>query len=420
MKYLIVGLGKSGRAALELLEATGVARQDIATFDNKDTQADYGDPTQIPSTFSGSSLVLSPGVPLQTPWIQERLKNGSRLESEISLAWRHLQGEKIIGITGSVGKSTTTALLAAGVAAIDPHFFVGANFGTPFCEYALRVLRGGPRAKWIILELSSFQLENPGPLRLDLAVITSLMSNHLERYPNREAYYQTKWDILQICRGQTVMNSLGGDLVGFAKQQKPTMIHWTKPEDPDLQKDRLSENSLIGRHNLENLAVAAKVAHLLNWPVECIDRMKVFKGLEHRLENLGLHQGVLYVNDSKATAMESVLSAVTSCLETMSPSARIYLLLGGRDKNLPWNMLAHLATESRLMPVFFGECGALAKKSSMLSGHVYSKMSDAFLAAKSTAKPGDTVLLSPGGTSLDEFKNFEDRGRVFKELVTQL
>jgi UDP-N-acetylmuramoylalanine--D-glutamate ligase len=269
----------------------------------------------------------------------------------------------------------------------------------------------------VLLELSSFQLENPGPLRLDAAVITSLMPNHLERYPDLESYYRTKWGLLALSRGPLVLNAHGGDLRSFASRQPPAKIVWASPTDADLASAHLHETRLIGRHNLENFAVAAKLSQLLAWSPDALEAMRAFSGLEHRLENLGRRAGVLYVNDSKATAMESVLSAVRSCLETLPSDARLRLLLGGRDKNLPWSALSPLRTESSLECVFFGECAQLAQKGSGLPGPRFPSMSAAVAHAIELAKEGDTVLLSPGGTSLDEFKNFEERGRRFKEIV---
>lgn len=417
MKYVIVGLGKSGRSALALLLETGTPRSEILTFDGKESSADCMDPAAIPASFAKASLVLSPGVPLQTPWIQERLAQGARLTSEIALAHVHLKDERVIGITGSVGKSTTSALLGAGAAVMDPNYFLGANFGVPFCDYALRVIRGGARARWVILELSSFQLENPGPLRPHAAAITSLMPNHLERYSTLDGYYRTKWSLLSLSRGPVVMNVHGGDLRDFASRQGQGNIVWASPADADLEADRLAESRLIGRHNLENLAVAAKLAHLLAWSPEAFQAMRSFTGLEHRLENLGRRGGVLFVNDSKATAMESVLSAVRSCLEVMPAGGRLHLLLGGRDKNLPWKNLSVLGQEPTLEVSFFGECALIAKNGSGLRGPSFGDLATAVAHVAANARSGDTVLLSPGGTSLDEFKSFEERGRRFKKLV---
>ena len=171
--------------------------------------------------------------------------------------------------------------------------------------------------------------------------------------------------------------------------------------------------------DVERLAqdVAAEVAHLCEWNDDSLKAMSQFRGLKHRLEYVAQVAGVKYINDSKATAMESVLVAMTGCLEALEPDRNIYLLLGGRDKNLPWDQLSVLKKNKNVHCVFFGECGNLAKQKSTLPGEYFSNFGSAFEFCQKIAQQGDVVLLSPGGTSLDEFKNFEERGDFFKRLV---
>ena len=142
-----------------------------------------------------------------------------------------------------------------------------------------------------------------------------------------------------------------------------------------------------------------------------------YKGLNHRLETVGYFNGILYINDSKATAMDSVLVATRAALTKVNSDKNLYLLLGGKDKNLPWSELNILKLIPNLKILFFGQCGETAKIKSELAGNYYSKLGLALDAVFKLVKTGDVVLLSPGGTSLDEFKNFEDRGNIFKELV---
>ena len=145
--------------------------------------------------------------------------------------------------------------------------------------------------------------------------------------------------------------------------------------------------------------------------------MTRYRGLPHRLEFVVEVNGVTFVNDSKATAMESVLVAVSGCLENISAQGRVYLLLGGKDKNLPWEELSVFATNEKIIPVFFGACGELAQQKSGLSGERFEKLGSGINFCQKRSKPGDIVLLSPGGTSLDEFRNFEERGDFFKTIV---
>lgn len=417
MTFAIIGLGRSGLAAQRFLLRDGVVPEEILTFDQKDPKALTSDPKDLAHLKKGDVMVVSPGVPLSLPWIQEAKKRGVKITSEIGLAFPFLGTEKIIGITGSVAKSTTVALLGEGAKSFDPHCFVGGNFGYPLCDYVCDVLSGlKPRAQWIILELSSFQLENCEPLKVDLAAITSLTANHLERYDSQEEYYQTKWSLFDRCRGYCFINGLGGDLQKFKLRKNVVAV---RPDDPSLAEFFLWDANLLGAHNQQNLALAAQIAISAGWPRKAITAMKCFRGLSHRFENLGEHKGILYINDSKATALESVLSAILASASLVVPGKFLHLLLGGRDKNLPWNSLTGLKKNPALKFYFFGEGAELIKKQSQLDGEIFPKMAPAVSAATKNARLGDIVLLSPGGTSFDEFKNFEERGEAFARQITR-
>lgn len=410
----IIGLGKSGSSALSLLKVAGFANHDLITFDSKDSSAQFSQSTDLISK-NPKTLVVSPGVPLSTPWIQELINNGAFLTSEISLAASLLTTEKVIGITGSVGKSTVTSILGAGAIAEDPNCFVGGNLGTPFCEYALTVLSGKSRAQWIILELSSYQLENSAGLNLAFSAITFLSPNHLERYENLEQYYNTKLKITEITKNLCVFNRSSMDAVSFSKKSScaVTLVN-AEHNLSDTEKEKIV---LIGSHNHDNFAVAQELARAAGWQTTSIEKMYHFKGLAHRLENVGTVNGVTYVNDSKATAMDSVLVAAEGCLQKLSEKHILHLLLGGKDKNLPWNQLSILNDKKQMNFVFFGACGDLAKEKSGLPGPSFKTLDSALDFCISVEKPGDIVLFSPGGTSLDEFKNFEERGHFFTKKV---
>lgn len=410
----IVGLGKSGLSALTLLKAAGFSDSDLITYDDKDTSANFCQPAQLVAK-NPQTLVVSPGVPLTTAWIQDLSKAGVFITSEISLATKVLTTEKLIGITGSVGKSTVTSILGAGAEADDENSFVGGNLGTPFCDYALSILKGKAAAKWVILELSSYQLENVHGLKLDFSAITFLSPNHLERYDNLEQYYHTKLKITAITKNLCVINKSSSDAVAFAKYAQ-CPVKFVNAQT-DLSTDDKEKIALIGQHNHDNFAVAQQLAKQAGFGASAIEKMYHFKGLAHRLENVGAVNGVTYVNDSKATAMDSVLVAVSGCLEKVSNNHHLLLLLGGKDKNLPWQQLHTLKSEKRIHFIFFGACGPVAKEKSDLPGDIFKSLDSALDYCFTVEKPGDIVLLSPGGTSLDEFKNFEDRGHFFKKKV---
>lgn len=417
----IVGMGKSGEAARRLLSLLGYDPKSILTFDGKLDSAQFHDPNSLMEQGQPQTLVVSPGVPLSSGWIQEAIRRGIQITSELSLACATLENEKMIGVTGSVGKSTTVSILGAGLEAFSQKGFVGGNLGTPFADYAADVLEGKrPRADWVILELSSYQLENCVGLNLDYSAITYFTSNHLERYESLEHYYQTKWKVLSITKNALLLNKEGGDLVEyFNKNGHNQQVQVISRLDVELRKLHLEQAQLIGQHNQDNLALASALALAAGWPMSSIEGMKAFKGLTHRLENAGTYQGIRFINDSKATAMDSVLIAAAAAHDTLQKNGTLWLLLGGRDKNLPWQDLMSLGRLQNIEFVFFGECREVAQTKSTLPGKTFAHLSAAVSEVLTNAKSGDTVLLSPGGTSLDEFKSFEDRGTFFKKTVAE-
>ncbi len=411
---VIAGLGKSGNSAISLLLAAGFQKEQLILFDEKSPQAKVSDPEKL-LQLKPQTAVVSPGIPLSARWLQQLKTDGCHITSEISLAASLITTEKIIGVTGSVGKSTVTSLLGAAVVSFDPHAFVGGNLGIPFSDYAVKKLQGEMPASWIILELSSYQLENCKNLQLEHSIITFLSANHLERYRSLEEYYSTKFIITDITKGVCIMNKTSADCENYANlsRSKVSFVN----SNYFSKKEFLNDLTLIGSHNKDNFSLAAEMAVLCRWPVASFAAMTAYKGLSHRLEHVGTVRGVTYVNDSKATAMDSVLVATKGCLEGLTSENKLFLLLGGKDKNLPWEQLAVLASNEIITPVFFGQCGPLAKEKTELSGECFEHLGSAIQYCQRRAKGGDVVLLSPGGTSLDEFKNFEERGDFFKTLV---
>lgn len=411
--YVIAGLGKSGNSAKNYLLASGISASEIYTLDEK-SPADFSNWSDVEKLNPAGTLVVSPGVPLDNAHLKQLVKNGWNLTSEINLAASKLTTEIVIGITGSVGKSTVTSLLGAAVQHDDPHAFVGGNLGIPFCEYAIGLLNNKPKAKYVVLELSSYQLENAQKLQLDYSAITFLSANHLERYPSLEAYYRTKLTIADKTKNLCFINATSSELLSYQSQiRSANAINF---ESSRFQKE-ISKGMLIGSHNRDNMALAYQIAKALHLSDEALNKILNFSGLSHRLETVGLFEDVLYINDSKATAMDSVLVATQAALEKVSEQNHLYLLLGGKDKNLPWNQLNVLKSNAKINFVFFGACGPHAKQMSQLEGDVFSNLKSALETVFNSARAGDVVLLSPGGTSLDEFKNFEDRGNIFKEHV---
>lgn len=414
--FVVIGIGKSGTAAKNLLLASGIPAASVHTFDEKNTAADFTQWEQLNALPVGT-LVVSPGVPLASAHIASLKNKGWKLTSEINLACAHLTDEILIGITGSVGKSTVTSLLGEALKADDANAFVGGNLGIPFAEYALQLLTQKKKAKYIAIELSSYQLENCADLKLDYSAITFLSSNHLERYPSADAYYMTKCEIGTKTKHVCVINESSKDLVQYRSHipGKTEAVSYKT----SIEKNYLEKSQLIGEHNLDNLAIAHKLAQHLKLSPRAFEAMIQFKGLHHRLETVGTFEGRLFINDSKATAMDSVLVATQAALTKTAQDKKLFLLLGGKDKNLPWEELHVLSQYKNIQFVFFGHCGDIAKNKSQLNGSLFSKLSEALEQVFTQTRSGDVVLLSPGGTSLDEFKNFEDRGQFFKNQVQE-
>ena len=412
--FVVVGLGKSGMAAVQLLKNTGLSASDVLMFDEK-KEGDLKSWEEI-AKLSAGTLVVSPGVPLKGPQIQKLSALGWGITSEITLACQFLTDEKLIGITGSVAKSTVTSLVGAGLLKDDPNAFVGGNLGVPFCEYAVGLQQGKPKAKYIVLELSSYQLENCKDLKLDNSAITYLSANHLERYGSADEYYMTKCLIGERTKNLCILNSASEDNVKYASRVPgKTLLTQAKTfSKPEL----LQKVKLLGAHNKDNFCVAYELVKATGLSEQAIMAMCEFTGLAHRIEFVAEHKQVTYINDSKATAMDSVQVAVKAAQEKAGSTGLVYSLLGGRDKALPWEDLRSLAKEKQIQTVFFGACGELAReKMQMLDRPYFAKLNDALDSVFKSTKAQDVVLLSPGGTSLDEFKNFEERGNFFKDKV---
>ena len=410
----IVGLGISGRAVHRLLTVSNVQADQVLTFDSKDSTAQFSDPALLLQK-KPQTLIVSPGVPLSLPWIQTFKASGGEITSELTLASKFLTTEKVIGITGSVGKSTCTSLLGAGLAQFSKTFFIGGNLGQPLADYVVEKQKGRPKADWIVLELSSYQLENYENLRCDGAILTYLTPNHLERYATLEDYYKTKWLLIGRTSGPVVLNKNGGELEAFAGNRKGGLF-WTSSQDPEWKEAHFETASLVGTHNYDNLSLVMKLAKLLAWPASAKVGFFKFQGLPHRLENLGIKNGVRWINDSKATTIESVLQAVKSTAVLTKKTT--HLLLGGRDKSLPWESLNSLRSEQKKF-YFFGEIAAAAKARSNLQGDVFPNLKEALDSVLKNVREGDLVLFSPGGTSLDEFRSFEERGDFFKTQISK-
>ena len=438
-KALVVGLGKSGVAAAKLLVREGA---DVAVADAKPAKAVKAALEEVgscvpfigapgPAAFAGRDLIVkSPGVP---PAAMQGVANGAEVMGEAELAFRFIK-EPVLGITGTNGKSTTTALTGHLLKVAGLRAFVGGNLGTALSE---RVLNEGPLDA-TVCELSSFQLEDVTTFHCAAAAILNVTPDHLDRYPSLQDYAAAKQRIFerQVAGDLAVIN--GGDEWCQRMHTAPGVTRAefvSKPQAASREPRAhavegrpgvirvsgidyaLRSKTLRGAHNGENAMAALLLAgHLGAAPEKLQQGLDSYPGLPHRLEPVRVLNGVEYVNDSKATNVDSVEKSLGAF------PANVLLILGGRGKGAPYAPLNALFA-NRVKALFtIGEDARRieAELGDAAELHKCGDLKTAVLKANSIAKPGDVVLLSPACASYDQFKNFEDRGDQFKALVGSL
>ena len=400
--YLVVGLARSGQALLALLgdQARGVDRKD-----GNDT----------PVALEGMRCVIkSPGVPQDAPVIVAARERGIPVIGEVEFAWRMLPNE-FVGVTGTNGKTTTVELLGAihreaGIAAA-----VAGNVGTPLTSL-VGVLDPGAV---VVCELSSFQLEDTVDFAPEGAVLLNLAPDHLDRHGTFEAYRSAKLQVFARQGNDDVAVAPVGlgveDLGGCARRvcfgpggeldDRAGQLWWD--DQPLIAHDEIR---LRGAHNRANAAAAAAITLARGIEPDAVRAaLRTFAGVEHRLEEVATVDGVLYVNDSKATNVDSTLVALASFEQP------VHLILGGGGKGQDFTPLSEPA--SRCAGVYLiGTDGPLIGEQ-IGTGIECGDLATAVERARAAARPGDVVLLSPACESYDQFDNYEHRGRVFKELV---
>ncbi len=387
-------------------------------------------------------LCLSGGVPATLPIVQEAARRGIELSNDTQIFMEAVPC-KTVGITGSAGKTTTTTLVGnmAVLATEDSgrKAYVGGNIGDPLISYVDRMTPGD----LAVLEISSFQLEQM-TISPNVAAILNITPNHLDRHGTMQAYtaakrrlieFQSKDDVAVLGRDDPGAWGLRTDVRG-----KLQSFGFSKPEDDaegtyyddgllvlyerhvDILLLRRERIHLRGEHNVMNVLAAFAIGHAAGLPLDAmLTAAEEFRGVPHRLELVREHKGVCWYNDSIATAPERTMAAIRSFDEP------IVLLLGGRDKNLPWEDLAKLVHERVDHVLLFGEAGGKIEKAleAEKAERPFSQvrvgtLREAIGKAERAAQPGDVVLLSPGGTSFDEFKDFEERGEKFRLWVQEL
>ena len=443
-KVLVVGLGKSGLAAALFLRHRGaqVTVSDIRSAEAlaKDIPALLEEGINVEAgghgllTFRRQDLiVVSPGVPLDTPELVQAKALGRPIIGELELAARFLKG-KILAVTGSNGKTTTTSLLGEILEKAGLPTLVGGNIGVP----VVALIEESADQTWSVLEVSSFQLETTEQFHPRIAVILNITPDHLDRHGTFENYALAKERIFaaQDENDYVVLNADNLRAAAAAERSKGRVFWFSIEHAVDRgawveggqilfrsAKDAHPESvlplagiPLNGDHNVENVLAAVCAARLADASIEAIRAgVEGFKAVEHRLEYVATLNGVEIYNDSKATNVDATAKAIAAF-----PS-NIHLILGGKDKNSDYTQLSDLL-RARVRAVYtIGS--AAAKIESQLQGvvsiHSCETLDKAVSAIAAAAHPGDIVLLAPACSSFDQFESYEHRGRVFKELVNE-
>src|SRR5580698_83448 len=444
-RVLVVGLGKSGLSAAMFLRGQG-ARVTVS-----DTRSAVALAKEIPAlleagimvesgghgllTFRRQDLiVVSPGVPMDTPEVKQVVGFGMPVIGELELASRYLQG-RVVAITGSNGKTTTTTLVGKIFGDAGSPTLVGGNIGLPVIDLVAQ----STIETTSVLEVSSFQLETVEEFHPWIAVILNITPDHLDRHGSFEAYAAAKTRITE--------NQNSDDFLILNAEDEPTklvaaktkaQIYWFSPrrqvkqgafvhgesilfrakEGGDVEPIMpVAEIPLAGAHNVENVLAAVCAARLAGVEAHVIrEAVAAFHAVEHRLEFVRELNGVRWFNDSKATNVDATAKAVESF------PGGIWLILGGKDKDSDYTTLSPLLRARVRAVITIGS--AAEKIESQLAGVVKIErtgtMERAVAWARNEAKAGDVVLLAPACASFDQFVNYEHRGRVFKQLVGAL
>ncbi len=419
----VVGLGKSGLAASRFLARQGARVRVTEARDTPDLRAAARELRRRgvwvelgghrPACLTGATLVVtSPGVPKESLPIRRAKKKRIPVISEVELASYFCPGI-VVGITGSNGKTTTSHLFAAMLRAAGRPVVLCGNVGTPFIE-ALPKIR---RNTVVVLELSSFQLEDCVRFRPRVAVVLNLSPNHLNRHGTFARYAAAKANIFknQTPADTLVVSAEDARVRKLSRRARSRVVFFHASDA--LKKINPTKCRLRGQHNLRNIAACLAAAKVLKVPFRKYERaIYAFKTLEHRIEAVGRVRGVTFVNDSKSTTVDSTRAA----LEAMD--GRVILIAGGRDKGSDFKKIAPLLHRRAKRVVLYGESRfkiAVALGQSVVLT-LEPKFEDAVRAAFQCAQPKDTVLLSPMCTSFDQFSSYEERGLVFKKTVRAL
>lgn len=433
-KVVVAGIKRSGLGAAALLVQQGAFVQAMdSQAPSTEEQASFQAigvkiVPQRPESLQADVIVLSPGVPSDLPMWAAARQQGIPVIGEVELASYFLKGP-VIGITGSNGKTTITALTGHLLRSCGIACQVGGNIGTAVTS----MVGSSHDHAWNVLELSSFQLETIQQFRARIAVCSNVTPDHLDRHHTFEAYADAKARLFETQQvgDVAILNYDDPTCRAFAKRTKAT-VHWFSssqrlPAGLWMARDQLFYNDepfmmrsqipLLGLHNVENVMAAALIAHLAGaTPHALPPAISSFPGVEHRIEFVRELRGVRYYNDSKATNVDATLKAVNAF------TGNLWIILGGKDKGGSYEPLKPVLAEKGKGALLIGAAAPLIREA--LDGDLplfdCGTLSRAVEHAHRHAQAGDTVLLAPACASFDQFQNYEERGRTFKHLVKEL
>jgi UDP-N-acetylmuramoylalanine--D-glutamate ligase len=444
-KALVVGMRKSGLASVELLvrQRAAVVATDLKPLEELDAAGPLLDRLKVPfvrqsqGVFQGRDvIVLSPDVPADLQPLEQARARGTKVIGEVELAAPFLKG-RTIGITGSNGKTTTTSLIGHILREAGLPVQVGGNIGTPVTAMVETSSEDG----WNVLELSSFQLETIETFHADIGLALNVTQNHLDRHHTFEKYAAAKRRLFETMRpgDLAVLNAEDPVCVSYG-EHTAAKVEWFSGGGAKVGQAvppaeisasicdatlilqghplmRAADVPIRGRHNLENVLAGALAAAGTGVPNEkIVAAVRTFRAVEHRLEFVRNVSGVDFYNDSKATSVDATLKAVDAF------PGNLWVILGGKDKGLDYAALREPLAEKARAALLIG--AAAPKIAAQLDGAVRlidgKTMDRAIALAFEEAQPGDTVLLAPACASFDQFRSYEHRGEVFKQIVNQL
>lgn len=378
-------------------------------------------------------IIISPGVPQSIDIVKEAKKRNIKVIGEIEFAYNLIPDRNYISVTGTDGKTTTVNLIYSIISSYKKARLLG-NVGNTFSKEVESI----EKDEDIVLELSSFQLETVDNFHSHISVILNIAEDHLDRYKDIEDYFNAKKNITknQNSNDFLILNydnsytnryyneliktkDISFNVLTFSTKYREANLYYNN-EDECLYYNAekifsIAKRKLLGMHNIENILASVLACIKDNIPIEYIDKaVNNFKSIEHRLEFVKEIDGVRYINDSKATSMSAVMSALKAF------DKNIILIMGGRNKGIDFKPLKSIIEERVKKLILTGEASEDLNKMIDVSNKIIIKdFTEAFDYAKKIAVKGDTVLLSPGCASFDSFKNYEERGKYFKSLVNR-